>query len=37
MPDFDSGNGMARDIRTLSLVSNGRVEEGHIVIVQTRS
>jgi hypothetical protein len=35
MPDFDTGNGTVSDSRTLSLVSNGRVEEGHIVIVQT--
>ena len=28
MPDFDSGNGMARDSHGLSLASNARVEEG---------
>jgi hypothetical protein len=28
MPDFDSGNEMARDSGGLSLVSSGRVEEG---------
>jgi hypothetical protein len=27
MPDFDSGNGMARDSGCLSLVSSGPVEE----------
>jgi len=37
MPDFDSGNGMARDSRGQSLVSNGRVEDGDIVIMQTKS